>query len=87
MAIRYKKCLELLPNKNKDTIQAKAISLKIQAPGASKANSGWTKEELEIVKKYYPIGGTKLCKEYLPNRSELAIKHKANVCLKIYVNK
>lgn len=83
----YKKCLELLPNKNKYTIQSKAISLKLLAPGASKVNAAWTRAEISIIKKYYPIGGVVLCKKYLPNRSEKAIKHQANVRLKVFKNK
>lgn len=80
----YKKCLELLPNKNKYTIQSKAESLNLLAPGASKLNAGWTIEEDEILEKYYPLGGAVLCKKYLVNRSLKAIKSRANIRLKIY---
>ena len=77
--------MELLPNRTKTNIQAKAKQLGLTAPGASKKNAAWSEEEDEIIKKYYPIGGIRLCKKYLPKRTELAIKTRANVDLKIYM--
>jgi len=73
----YKKCKELLPNRSKDAIQTRAKYLNIIAPGANKINSAWENYEIELVKQYYPIGGVKLVKKYLPNRTESAIKHQA----------
>lgn len=81
----YRKCLELLPNRTKTNIQAKAKQLGLTAPRASKKNAAWQPEELEIIKKYYPIGGTRLCKKYLPKRTSAAIKAQANVTLKIFI--
>ena len=83
----YKKCLELLPNKTKTSIQAKAKQLNLVAPGASKKNAGWNKEEDDIIVKFYPSGGATLCKKYLPNRTLSAIKARANGYLKIYKEK
>ncbi len=83
----YTLCKQYLPKRSKFAIQARAKYLNILAPGASKANASWTADEDEIIKKYYSIGGTKLCKKYLINRSEKAIKHRANEKLKIFKNK
>ena len=43
----------------------------------------WTREELNILKQYYPIGGVDKVQKLLPNRSHKAIlsmaaKHKIN---------
>ena len=80
----YKKCMELLPGRTKYAIQARAKYLGLVAPGKSKKNSVWTLEEDNILYMYYPLGGSKLCKQYLTNRSATAIKSRANNHLHIY---
>lgn len=82
----YNLCKQFLPKRSKFAIQARAKYLGVLAPGASKANAGWTPSEDEILKKYYSIGGTKLCQQYL-NRTEKSIKHRANSYLHIFVDK
>ena len=34
----------------------------------------WTEEEREIVKKHYPVGGTRACMALMPNRSASSVK-------------
>lgn len=81
----YKACQPLLPNRSKYAIQARAKYLGIEAPGASKVNAAWSEAEINIIKQYYPIGGTVLCRQYLPTRSKQAIKAKANCYMGVYV--
>lgn len=70
-----KGCKDLLPNRSDASIRGKAKVLKPEKNGCivEKATL-WTEEEVEILKKYYPILGVKACKKLLPNRD---VKSKA----------
>ncbi len=52
----------------------------------SRKGQAWTEEEIEIVKKYYPIGGSQAVKEHLKKRSIMAIRGKA-AALNIFFKK
>lgn len=82
----YILCLKYLPNRTKFAIQARAKYLGLTAPGANKVNAAWSKNELTILTKLYPIGGWKLVQTKLPNRSEKSIRRQANKN-KLYVEK
>jgi hypothetical protein len=43
----------------------------------SRACRPWTPEEYEIIRRYYPDGGTKACQKRLPHRTKKAIRSRA----------
>jgi hypothetical protein len=61
-------------NRTPGSVSSKAKYLKLKSP---KSFRYWTEEELDIIRNYFPIRGKKLCKQYLPDRSEECILGKA----------
>lgn len=64
-------CKKYLSHRSKESIKVKAQKLKIYTNFT--VENVWSFEEIEILKKYYPLGGKQLCKQYLPNRTLVAI--------------
>lgn len=64
-------CKQYLPHRSKDSIQVKAQKLGITTTFT--VDNAWSTEEINLLKFYYPQGGKHLCKQYLPNRSLIAI--------------
>ena len=62
--------LEFLPNRTLSSIRAKICELKLNP--SEKEYNYFSEEEIEILKKYYPIEGTK-CKKRLKGRTVAAI--------------
>ena len=72
----YKLCQEKgLQHRSKSQITNKAFLLGINKV---KKNEGWSKKELDLLSKYYPLGGVRLCIEKGLNRSLSSIRCKAN---------
>ena len=72
----YKLCQEKgLQHRSKSQILNKAFLLGINKV---KKNEGWSKKELDLLSKYYPLGGVRLCIEKGLNRSLSSIRCKAN---------
>lgn len=67
---------KLLPGKTKIAIKSKASKLKIQKNYYCYGDK-WSKDEIEILQKYYPKQGTIGCHKKLPHRSRTAIESKA----------
>lgn len=67
---------KLLPNKTKVAIKSKASKLNIQKNYYCYGDR-WSKDEIEILQKYYPKQGTVGCQKKLPRRSRGAIESKA----------
>ena len=51
------------------------------------SNNRWSEEEDDIIRKYYPIGGTKEVQKYLPNRTSQTISIRANRIKDVNPNK
>lgn len=77
-------CKEQGINRSNDAIAVKARNLKINILNTDGECafkfSKWSDDEISILKKYYPIGGGKLCQEKGLNRSYKSILHKARTC-------
>lgn len=67
--------LKRFPNYNKNTISSIASKHKIKAEAFF--SNRWTKEELDILEKYYPSGDIDKIQELLPNRTYKSITTKA----------
>lgn len=80
--------LELFQGRSWQSIKSKAKLLGLkksdemitesQRLGNKYRSNVWSDEELEILRKYYPIGGYKLVQEKLPHRNKDAIQVKAH---------
>lgn len=80
--------LKLFKGRSWQSIRGKAQSLGLkrnedairqsQILGNKNRENLWSDEEIEIVKQYYAIGGSKLVKEKIPRRSREAIVRLAN---------
>ena len=73
----YKLCEQYL-NRTRTNIQARANTLGIVGVGWSKIKKLWTKDEEEILYKYYVDFGAKYCEQFLPGKSYNSIKGHAN---------
>ena len=73
-----KYCAEKLSHRSFHSVRGRIRSLGLKSESPS-ANIGveWTKEEEEILKKYYLKYGLEYCQKFLPNRSTLSIRRKA----------
>ena len=69
---------KFLPDRTKNAIQARALYCGLTAPGPSKRTSGWDTEAVELLQQLYPTGGWQAVQKLLPNKSEKAIRRKAN---------
>lgn len=80
---------EIFPNKTDKQINKKAKNLKLKKDklfikeirikkSLSARSDLWTKEELDILQQYYPIGGVYEVKKMLPQKSKDSIRRKAN---------
>lgn len=63
---------KLLPHRTKPSIIQRVMKL-----GIAESHRRWNKEEVELLKKYYPIMGTD-CFEYFENRTRQMVMLKAN---------
>ena len=63
-------------NRKCSSIASKARDLGLKYSKSSTLNK-WVEEELELLKRYYPIGGVSLCQKQGLNRSDNGIKTKA----------
>lgn len=63
---------KLLPNRTKPSIRQRVVKL-----GITDSHKRWTKKEIELLKKYYPLMGTD-CVKYFKNRTRQMIMNKAN---------
>ncbi|WP_425203616.1 LAGLIDADG family homing endonuclease [Priestia megaterium] len=70
-----KKFKSILPYRAAKSISEKARTLKV---ASNNKQNLFSSEEIKSLKKYYPIGGLKLVKEYIPNRSDDVLYQKAN---------
>lgn len=80
---------ELFPTKTDTQINKKAKNLKLKKDklfikevrikkSLAARSDLWTPEEFEILQEYYPLGGIYEVKKYLPDKSNDAIRRKAN---------
>lgn len=80
---------KLLPNRSIEAIQTKAKNLKLKKDKATRSknislarqkenSASYTQEELEIMKKIYPMHGVRGVKKALPHRTIKSIKQKAH---------
>ena len=73
-----KYCAEKLPHRTYYGVRGRIENLGLKSESPS-ANIGveWTKEEEEVLKKYYLKYGTSYCQKFLPDRSTQSIRKKA----------
>lgn len=57
--------------------KARVLGLKI-GKGKAKRKTMWSDSDIELLKKYYPVGGTSLCKEKGLNKTDSSIYLKAH---------
>ena len=69
-----------LPGRTPDSCRSRAKTLKVYRGGVCKKTPEWTKEEDDIIKKYYHSMGSKVASK-LPGRSESACKNRARKIL------
>lgn len=68
-------CLRYLPTRSKHAIRDRAKVIKVKCP-PNKKEVCWTDEEVAVLEKYYPKGGSAACIPYLRNRTHEAVRDK-----------